>query len=96
VTGVSAARRLARFALGLTLDAAPAPVVARATLLALDTLGNALAASREDFGRAVLVTRGDLRFRVAEERLAPGARVVVSVRPHDTRRARPAATSCCA
>jgi 2-methylcitrate dehydratase PrpD len=49
----SAARRLARFVVGLTLDEVPAPVAARAALLALDTLGNGLAASREDFGHAV-------------------------------------------
>jgi 2-methylcitrate dehydratase PrpD len=50
----SAARRLARFAVGLELAEVPAPVVANATLLVLDTLGNALAASQEDFGRAAL------------------------------------------
>jgi 2-methylcitrate dehydratase PrpD len=50
----SAARRLARFVLDLGLDDVPGPVVDKATLLALDTLGNCLAASREEFGRAVL------------------------------------------
>jgi 2-methylcitrate dehydratase PrpD len=50
----SAARRLARFAGGLRLEDVPADVVTRASLLALDTLGNALAAAREDFGRSVL------------------------------------------
>jgi 2-methylcitrate dehydratase PrpD len=49
-----AARRLARFVLGLRLDEVPAGVVTQASLLALDTLGNALAAVREDFGQAVL------------------------------------------
>lgn len=48
------ARRLARFVAGLGLDAVPRPVVEQAALLALDTLGNALAASDEDFGRAAL------------------------------------------
>ena len=48
------ARRFARFVTHLDLDAIPAPVVAKATLLLLDTLGNCLAACREDFGRAVL------------------------------------------
>ncbi len=48
------ARRLARFVVGLTLDDIPAPVATKATLLALDTLGNCLAATREDFGRTVL------------------------------------------
>ena len=51
------ARRLARFVLGLTLEEIPAPLVAQTALLTLDTLGNALAAAtREDFGRAVLET----------------------------------------
>ena len=49
-----AARRLARFVAGLRLEDVPAPVTTQATLLALDTVGNALAAVREDFGRAVL------------------------------------------
>jgi 2-methylcitrate dehydratase PrpD len=51
---ISVARSLARFVLELSLDDVPAPVVATASLLALDTLGNALAAVPEDFGRAVL------------------------------------------
>ena len=50
----TAARRLARFVVGLALEDIPAPVATRATLLLLDTLGNGLAATREDFGRAVL------------------------------------------
>jgi 2-methylcitrate dehydratase PrpD len=50
----AAARRLARFVLPLTLDAVPPEVVARAALLALDTLGNALAAAHEDFGAVAL------------------------------------------
>ena len=50
----TAARRLARFVRGLSLDAVPPAVIMQATLLALDTLGNALAAAPEDFGRAVL------------------------------------------
>ena len=50
----TAARRLARFVVDLALDEVPGPVVSAATLLALDTIGNALAACREDFGRAVL------------------------------------------
>jgi 2-methylcitrate dehydratase PrpD len=48
------ARCYARFVLGLSLDDLPAPVVTRAALLALDILGGCLAASRQDFGRAVL------------------------------------------
>ena len=50
----AAARRLARFVVELALDDVPADVTAAASRLALDTLGNALAASREDFGSAVL------------------------------------------
>jgi 2-methylcitrate dehydratase PrpD len=50
---VTAAKRLASFVVGLDLAKIPGPVVATATLLALDTLGNALAAASEDFGRAV-------------------------------------------
>lgn len=51
---VSAARTLARFVVGLSLDDVPAPVATAASLLALDTLGNALAAVPEDFGRAAV------------------------------------------
>jgi 2-methylcitrate dehydratase PrpD len=51
---MAAARRLARFVVGLRLDDVPAPAVSRAALLTLDTLGNGLAAAGEDFGRAVL------------------------------------------
>jgi 2-methylcitrate dehydratase PrpD len=54
VADISVARRLARFVAGLRLDAVPASVAAQAELLALDTVGNSLAASAEDFGRAVL------------------------------------------
>src|SRR5262245_44345949 len=55
----SAARRLARFVTGLRLEAGPPRVVTLALELALDTLGTALAASREDFGLAVTeVARG--------------------------------------
>jgi 2-methylcitrate dehydratase PrpD len=51
---VTTARELARFVLGLELAAIPGPVVASAADLVLDTLGNALAAARDDFGVAVL------------------------------------------
>jgi 2-methylcitrate dehydratase PrpD len=54
VASPTAARQLARFVVGLALETVPEPVVTKATLLALDTLGNGLAASGEDFGRAVL------------------------------------------
>ncbi|HKA61594.1 MAG TPA: MmgE/PrpD family protein, partial [Methylomirabilota bacterium] len=49
----SVARRFARFVSGLRLDDVPPAVTARATLLALDTLGSGLASSGQDFGRAV-------------------------------------------
>src|SRR6059036_3399297 len=52
----SAARRLARFVIGLRLDDVPSPVVTKAALLALDTLGCALASTRYDFGRAAVQT----------------------------------------
>lgn len=51
---MTASRRLARFVTSLALEAVPESVAARAALLTLDTLGNALAAVPEDFGRAVL------------------------------------------
>jgi len=54
VAPLSAARRLARFVTALSLDAVPPSVTTQATQLALDTIGNALAAAPEDFGRAVL------------------------------------------
>ncbi len=50
---MTAAKRLASFVVGVDLAKIPGPVVATATLLALDTLGNALAAASDDFGRAV-------------------------------------------
>src|SRR2546426_3130030 len=52
----SAARRLARFVLGLRLEDIPAPVVDKAGLVVLDTLGCCFAAARYDFGRAVRAT----------------------------------------
>ncbi|HEX3176525.1 MAG TPA: MmgE/PrpD family protein [Methylomirabilota bacterium] len=51
---ISVARTLARFVTHLSLDDVPDHVVAAASLLALDTLGDALAAVPEDFGRAAL------------------------------------------
>ncbi|PYN08589.1 MAG: 2-methylcitrate dehydratase [Candidatus Rokuibacteriota bacterium] len=51
---MTAAQRLARFVAGLSLDTVPRRVVEQATLLALDTLGNGLAAAGDDFGRAAL------------------------------------------
>jgi 2-methylcitrate dehydratase PrpD len=54
VVPLTVARRFARFVMSLELDEAPDAVGTEATRLALDTLGNCLAASREDFGRAIL------------------------------------------
>jgi 2-methylcitrate dehydratase PrpD len=48
------ARRLARFVTALSLGNVPPSVVTQTTLLALDTIGNCLAASTMDFGRAVI------------------------------------------
>jgi len=53
VSDTSAARRLARFVLGLRLRELPPAVVGQATLLSLDTLGSCLASSTMDFGAAV-------------------------------------------
>jgi 2-methylcitrate dehydratase PrpD len=50
----TAARRFARFVRDLTLEKVPAPVIETASLLALDTVGNALAAARDDFAVAAL------------------------------------------
>ncbi len=54
VPHLSVARRYARFVLGSAPHDLAAPVVDKATWLALDTLGSCLASSRQDFGRAVL------------------------------------------
>jgi 2-methylcitrate dehydratase PrpD len=53
---LSAARRLARFVVDLSLKDLPAPVVEKTGSLVLDTLGCCLAAARYDFGRAVRAT----------------------------------------
>jgi 2-methylcitrate dehydratase PrpD len=53
---LSAARRLARFVGALEPKDLPAPVVEKARLLTLDTLGCSLAAIRYDFGRAARAT----------------------------------------
>ena len=60
MSGTSVARRLARFVRALSLDAVPPPIVANATDLVLDTLGNALAAVHDDFGRAALAVAREL------------------------------------
>jgi 2-methylcitrate dehydratase PrpD len=74
----SAARRLARFVLGLSLDAVPGPVRTQASLLALDTLGNALAAAREDFGVTVLGVAESLGGVPESSLLGRRARVVAA------------------
>ena len=51
-----AARRLARFVLDLSLEAVPGAIADGAKLLALDIIGDCLAAVGEDFGRAALAT----------------------------------------
>jgi 2-methylcitrate dehydratase PrpD len=73
---VSAARRLARFVLALELKDLPTPVVDRARLLTLDTLGCCLASVRYDFGRAVRATAERLGGR--PESLVVGGSVRVA------------------
>ena len=75
---MTAARRLARFVAGLRLDAIPARVVDRAVLLTLDTLGNALAAAGEDFGRAALDTAERLGGAAESALLSRAARVAAA------------------
>jgi 2-methylcitrate dehydratase PrpD len=74
----AAARRLARFVVGLRLDDVPADVVALASQLVLDTLGNALAAAREDFGRAALDVAEELGGAPESTLLGRRARVGVA------------------
>jgi 2-methylcitrate dehydratase PrpD len=75
---VSATRRLARFVAGLTLDAIPEPVAGKAALLALDTLGNGLAAAGEDFGRAALDVAEQLGGRPESALLGRAVRVAAA------------------
>jgi 2-methylcitrate dehydratase PrpD len=75
VAAPTAARRLARFVVSLSLDGVPASVTAQASLLGLDTLGNALAAAREDFGRAVLEVAERLGGAPESALLGRGGRV---------------------
>jgi 2-methylcitrate dehydratase PrpD len=75
---VTAARCLARFVAGLTLDAIGASVVDRAALLVLDTLGNALAAAGEEFGRAALDTAERLGGAPESALLGRGVRVAAA------------------
>jgi 2-methylcitrate dehydratase PrpD len=78
VAPATASRRLARFVLDLGLDQVPAPVVSKTLLLALDTLGNALAASREAFGRAVLETAERLGGPPESALIGAGTRVAAA------------------
>jgi 2-methylcitrate dehydratase PrpD len=71
----AAARRLARFVVGLRLADVPAAVVDRATDLVLDTLGGAVAASTMDFGRAVTATARRLAGPAEATIIGDGARV---------------------
>jgi len=75
---VSAARRLARFVVALELDDVPAAVVERAGLLALDTLGCCLAASRYDFGRAARATAERLGGKPESTVIGSAARVAAA------------------
>jgi 2-methylcitrate dehydratase PrpD len=75
---VTTAQRLARFVAGLTLDAIPEPVAGRAALLALDTLGNGLAAAGEDFGRAALDVAEQLGGRPESALLGRAVRVAAA------------------
>jgi 2-methylcitrate dehydratase PrpD len=75
MAALSAARRLARFVLGLRLEDVPPDVVARARLLVLDTLGNSLAACRDDFARAVIEAAERLGGPADATVLGSGARV---------------------
>ena len=74
-SSLSVARRLAQYVSGVTLDAVPPAVVARATLLVLDTLGSGLASSRQDFGRSVVEAAG--RLGGAPESTVIGTRIRV-------------------
>src|SRR5213596_3556268 len=71
----SAARRLARFVIGLRLDDVPSSVVTKAALLALDTLGCALASTRYDFGRAAVQTAERLGGAAESTLIGDGTRV---------------------
>jgi 2-methylcitrate dehydratase PrpD len=75
MAALSGARRLARFVLGLRLEDVPPEVVARARLLTLDTLGNCLAATGEDFGRSIIQTVVQLGGPAEATVLGSGARV---------------------
>lgn len=74
----TAARQLARFVVGLRLDDVPASVADAASRLALDTLGNALAASVEDFGRSVLAVAERLGGAAESTLIGTGARVAAA------------------
>ncbi|HEV8583920.1 MAG TPA: MmgE/PrpD family protein [Methylomirabilota bacterium] len=75
---MTAAQRLARFVAGLTLEAVPEPVTGQAAFLALDTLGNALAAAGEDFGRAALDVAERLGGAPESALLGRGTRVAAA------------------
>ncbi|HEY3067897.1 MAG TPA: MmgE/PrpD family protein [Methylomirabilota bacterium] len=78
MTPPTAARRLARFVAGLSLDAVPAATVRTATALVLDTVGNTLAAGGDDFGRSVLDTAERLGGRAESLLIGRAARVATA------------------
>ena len=78
MTAPTAAQRLARFVADLSLDAVPATTTRAATLLTLDTVGNALAAGGEDFGRAVLDTAERLGGRAESALIGRPGRVATA------------------
>ena len=75
---LSAARRLARFVTGLEPDAIPPSALETGALLALDTLGNALAACGDDFGRAAIAVAERLGGPPESTVLGGGARVAAA------------------
>ena len=75
---LSAARRLARFVTALAPAAIPPSTLEMGARLALDTLGNALAACRDDFGRAAIAVAERLGGPPESTVLGGGARVAAA------------------
>ena len=78
MTEPTVAARFARWVTGLTLADVPAAVAARASRLALDTLGNALAASTTPFGRSAIDTAEGLGGRPESVVIGAGTRVAAA------------------
>lgn len=74
----SVARTLARFVVRLSLDDVPASVATAASRLTLDTLGNALAAVPDDFGRAAARAAERLGGPAESTLIGHGARVAAA------------------